>query len=860
MIRILLLLPLLLTSFIINGQNNHSIKAAVRDSAELALPGANVWLIKDLDSLHTTTDNNGNFEFKNVPYSSFSIKISILGYDTYRQSFTFSSGDQNIQLPNIYLNVKSNILKEVVIKSKFSPLTLKEDTIEYSIKQYHLRENAQLDDLLRRLPGLEVNRDGSIKFMGQPISKIKINGREYIVNNLHDILGIIPLEALDKIQIIDDYGKMAELTGRKTGVTTKVINLETQADVGSTKTILAQLGGGTDNKHNIDIIASHLDNKKQIHLAASTDNSIMGPGETSYDKAVFVYRNQLNNSLLTHTRLLAERGSNDRVVNSSIKTILNEGNIDINNTNRSSSSYNNYDFTEMLDLKGKYENNVNIRLYAQRKDQTDRNTNTSIQSGLQNIHQVTDNNIETVSPRFQSEIYGVLHFKRQGELIAYGLNIESTQNEVTQNARSNYQLYNPDNSLAYDSLFNQVIKNNQNTQTINTQLSYIKPGRSDKTSFELKYNLYYNNNQTNQETKWVQPDGKLRNIDSLSYKFSYPIVEQKAGLNLKSKTEKAEFILGFNFLYSTFGNTHSQYLIPELNFKYKLSAKNQFSLQYYANQSFPTYNQTRPVADRTNPLFTIIGNPFLKSTLTNRASIDFRHVSNAILLVNIGASPITNQITTNTITETDASNSLIQETHYLNTNGVYSLNGNYAWSRPFSEGKYQIFVEGNAAYNNNIFYIESLRNNTKNMVLTQSLRTGIYQKWVELNTGAAYTINQTKYSDTKTPITTIGSLNFNFNAKFFALKTWSLWLDFTKQFNTGYASGVSANPTDLGATIEKTFLKNTLTCRLQGYNLLDQNTGLSQTISGNTTIQTRTNQLGRFIMLSVILDLKKTKK
>lgn len=857
--RIILLLTLISITLTVNGQNKYNITGLIKDSSGQILIGANVWISSSGDTLHTITDERGSFNFNQFPTSNFSIKITILGYESYYKVYILPPNNFDIHLSNIFLRIKSNFLKEVIVKSKANPVTLKEDTIEYNISQYHLRESAQIEDLLKRMPGLEVDRTGNITFMGKPISKIKLNGKEFIVGNIRELLRLLPLEALQKVQIIDDYGRMSELTGRKNELPGKVLNLEINSDINTTQTLTTEIGSGSNNKYNINVLASDIGRKKQTIINGIANNTIPGAGESENKKGLLLYKNQLNDKIFAGGGISGDYSSHNEHAVSTIYNQTSSGLLISKNMNKLSNSYKTYNISNAFEFKDNRNNTLSIQFTAQRKEQTDENNTTSSQTGIQYVEQLITNKTKSISPYIYGSFAGAYHLKQEGELIAFSLYYMYDGNTLKQKIKNNSIYYNADNTIKKDSILSQLINKTNNVQTAILQSSYIKPIK-ENSSLEIKMELQSNKNTYKQRTQWNDKDGKLNPIDSLSDKFNYLRMDFKTGINFKKSSKKTDFIIGSDIYYGSYGGNHNYWVIPVFSFSYKFSSKSNLSLRYDGRPTYPTYQQIRVIPDRSNPLLPVIGNSTLKASTSNLITLDYRHISTSMILLSFSASKVFNQIVTNTILIRDSLNAAIQETRYLNTNSRFNFFCNYNWTRSFAEGKYQLFAGGDAINTQNIYYLNNVQNLSQNLTFTQSLRLGIYRKWIELNTGVGYTFNQTTYSNYQSPTTIVSTWNLSITTKFFTFKTWSLWADVAKQFNTGYANGVSANPTDLGATLEKTFLKNALTCRLQGFNLLDQNTGLSQTISGNTTTQTRTNQLGRFIMLSVILDLKKTKK
>jgi hypothetical protein len=152
--------------------------------------------------------------------------------------------------------------------------------------------------------------------------------------------------------------------------------------------------------------------------------------------------------------------------------------------------------------------------------------------------------------------------------------------------------------------------------------------------------------------------------------------------------------------------------------------------------------------------------------------------------------------------------------------------------------------------------MENVRKTGQNLVLSQSLRANMLRESIELTGGVAYTYNRNVYVLQENNITNISTWNFNMNGKVYFLKTFSLGADLNKQLNSGFNGALTANPLLINGTLEKTLFKRKLTARLQGFNLLDETSRLSQSISGNTVTESQNRLLGRYFMFSLQCDLR----
>jgi hypothetical protein len=272
--------------------------------------------------------------------------------------------------------------------------------------------------------------------------------------------------------------------------------------------------------------------------------------------------------------------------------------------------------------------------------------------------------------------------------------------------------------------------------------------------------------------------------------------------------------------------------------------------------------------DYSNPQNRVYGNPDLKPEFNNNISLRYNQFDIATgnsLFTNLSFTSTSNKIVTNSKPVTDNTsstsghNNTVQETSYLNTDGFYTANGNYSFSKPFANRKYTVTFNGGANFNNNISFIEDERNIGKNWVLNQGAKLRVdIDSLMDTEISGNYSFNTTNY-------TLPSSINTD-------AKTWTLGLDgrnyffnnlilgytLTQTINKGFSSTVKANPTLLTSYVEYQFLKkNIASLRFQAFDIFNQNTGVSRTVTGNQIIDTRTNRLGRYFMLSFTLRLQK---
>ncbi|MDB5087041.1 MAG: outer rane beta-barrel protein [Mucilaginibacter sp.] len=229
----------------LTSAQNRTVRGTVTDSAKMALPATTVRLITDLkDTLTTTTSAKGYFRFNVVKASRITLTFSSIGYQGFIRHYALA--DTGIlTVDTIILKSDSRMLSQVNIVGS-NPVTFKEDTIEYKASAYKVRDNAPVEDLIRKLPGVDVDANGNITAQGKQVSKVRVNGKDFFNGDVQAATRNIPADIVENVQMIDDYGDQANLTGVKTGDPTKIMNITIKSDKSHGFTGQATLGDGSD--------------------------------------------------------------------------------------------------------------------------------------------------------------------------------------------------------------------------------------------------------------------------------------------------------------------------------------------------------------------------------------------------------------------------------------------------------------------------------------------------------------------------------------------------------------------------------------------------------------------------------------
>lgn len=210
------------------AQTSCDIKGSVTDSTKKAISGITVKITFGKDSSYTTTDDRGSFSFFKISAKSILLNVGGIGYKNYAAKYTIKPDMSEIDVGTIILKGGEISLEDVVIKAKPVAIKYKQDTVEYDANAFHIQEDDRVSDLLKQLPGVEIDENDNVIAMGKGLTKLRVNGRDFFTNNVKDFISKLPAGIVSKIQVIDDFGDQANFTGIKVGESQKMLNIVTK--------------------------------------------------------------------------------------------------------------------------------------------------------------------------------------------------------------------------------------------------------------------------------------------------------------------------------------------------------------------------------------------------------------------------------------------------------------------------------------------------------------------------------------------------------------------------------------------------------------------------------------------------------
>ncbi|MBX2923685.1 MAG: TonB-dependent receptor [Chitinophagaceae bacterium] len=913
----LLLLIIFSSSSTLFAQTSKTVRGRVYDSSHTALQGASVMLIRPgtKDTLQTVTAKDGQFLFNNVTTNVFTLRITNIGMEDFEKSFDFEAGKTDLNTGSITMLPAIKTLQEIVISPP--PIVIKEDTVEFKADSFKVRPNSNVEDLLKKIPGLQVDKDGNITAQGKTVTKIKVNGKDFFGGDPKTATRELPAEIIDKVQVVDDYGELAQASGIKDGDPDIVINLQLKKDKNKGVFGRASAGYGTDEHYQATLNANIFRENTQLSVLGNLNNinqnlfdfsnannrrggggamrTIRGGGggggnsgggatsDTNADQNGITDNKSIGVNF--RTDFLNKKGSfygnysfsnRNTIIDRATSRQNISGNIF---TNNQSSFADNIGNNHRANLNFEY--NFDSSNYLKIIPNFSYNNSNNRSNGLfeyinSEMYKTQDgysgDTVSSRSPNFNASVNYNHRFQKRGRNLSFTANF-GTSYSLSDDDKINFTREYLKAGGYSDTYLDQLIAQDNSNRNYGFRVTYTEPVSKNRyLDMSYGYNYSYAKNDRGTYSK-DSLTGDTHFLDSLSNAYENTFINQQVGISLRTIQKKYNYSVGVNlqpaYLSGYSISKDSAYtpqrrlnVAPSARFTYNFSRTRRLNMNYNANFNQPSYNQLQPVRDVSNPQYQTQGNPDLKPEFSHNLRVffnNFNFTSGRAMFVGINANTVQNRIVNNNI-NLDSSGAQLSMPE--NMNGYYNVAGFYTYSVPFQNRRYVVSFNGNVNYNHDVGLVNSRKNTGNNWVTTQRLNFDFnYKEWLEWGASGAYSLNSTKYTLSQ-------------NGERLSSNAWSLGsnmrmdipgglilrYDISYVINNGLASSVNGNPTLFNASVEKTlFKKKNGFIRLSGFDLFNQNTNISRQVSGNAIIDSRVNRLTRYFMLTFTYRLMQFK-
>lgn len=854
----LLLISSLFVFSFLHGQSNYTITGTIKDSTGQVVIGANVWLMTSVDTIRGVSDVNGTFLISGAKGPDCTLRITSLGFDTWERTMSLNEGldFQIVMKPNM------KMLKEIVVKGKAVPVTFKKDTVEYDASGYMFSEHDMVADLMKRLPGLEVNSDGTISMAGQPVTKIMINGQEFMVSDIKTLTSLIPASLINKIQLIDDYGNVNRMRGVTKGETQKIINLKTSGEIKDIISGRLSTAYGEEGLYRAGASAFKFNDRQQYNFAINNSNIGQYTGKGNNTTIDFGIGQKFSDKLYLNIGGYYKTESTDIVSKSSAETVTSEGSLYNTINSVGSNTIDNNVLKMELRYSPDKDNKYLIHLEGNSQNGKTFNDVSNIQSGFQRKDQISLNSNQNRGNALNGDVFYTHFFKKAGRNIAFSGSGKGKENVMEQDSKNNFRYYGEDTTNYVDSTIHQIINKRINTYESKLEVSYIEP-LGDKSTIEFRSGYLNSFSRDDHKTSLEESTGKLIPVDSLSNKFNYRIQQIEEEITWQNKGEILQYWLGANVIpyrLSGPGNIKGISLFPVLQVDFKIAKNSFLKFLYKGNNMYPTYNQLSIVPDYSDLQNPVIGNADLKPGKQHSFTLEYKSSKgNRSVFTNFSFNTVRDNITTNVHLIEDAYGTVKQQTGFINTNGNFSLGNKSGWSTLIGEkkrnsltiGESVLYATNEQYYNSSLWKVSSFSSNLKVEV---NLNIGIFGSAPNVS----YNYSRNVFSGSNTAVN-IHALNYYAYNILKITPNISFELVCSGQNSFSPLAAFRSNSFILDSKLHFWWFKRTIITSIFVNNALDNKAPISQNVASNTITTTSLNNRGRYFMVNFIYDFRKIK-
>lgn len=892
---------------------NTGVSGTLQDNNRVVLPRATVMLINVSDSTmekFTISDNEGAFEINKVKPGNYLLQVSYIGYQNISKPITLKSGI-TLSLGYLTMETQNELLDNVTIEADRIPIQIKKDTIEYNAGAFETRPGATVEDLLKKLPGVEVEQDGTIKAQGKTVNKVLVDGKEFFGNDPQIATKNLPADAMDMVQVFDQLSEMAQFTGVDDGSREKTINLTLKEDKKNGLFGSVEGGYGEDDRYNGKLNLNQFTKKQQLSLISSANN---------INQQNFSLDDYINLSGGLSNLLSGGGGSISLELDEGLGSSLGLSNGGIRNSWTAGANFNkdlsdkteigiNYFFndlqnnliksTERQNYSGENvflssgesvsRSNYNIHRLNSRikhkindkQDITFRNSikytlnESSSEKSNENFSEngiaQTNNNIRRNSETDGIQLDGSLQyrkkFEKKGRSLTARLSGESAMNNDLGFLNSETNILNIEEPVS--SIINQEQIENNTRKKWSSRISYTEPvfngkllqgfAEHQQTNFSLNKDFF----------DIEQSDRRILN-ENLSAEFDNQYHYNTGGLRLFLGTNKSKVTLGINAQQSIIRGNASNIdniltrrffdFLPNVRWNLSITQGGNLSVNYNTTIQAPNLEQLQPVVNNTNPLFIYNGNPNLDREYGHRLDISyniFDQFSLTSLFFRSGISYVKNKITN----QTTIDELFRQVVTPVNVARDLGVNTNLSFSTPLRWMKAKININLSSNYNRGLLFVNNAENMVDRLINTANFKLeNRNKKIVDTGIGIRLTQNTTKYLSESDLDQNFLQQSLYVTMNVYIKKKWSIGGEFSRENYTGDSFSNNQSFPLLQAFVSRTFLKlDRAELKVTAFDLLNRNQGIFRNSNFNFIEDEKVNVLNRYFMVSFRYKISKFK-
>lgn len=900
------------------AQDSHTVRgqAVDKENGE-PIPMAAVQILSLPDSLQEkgiVTDGNGRFSISGVGNGKFVVKVSFMGYRNYLSPLnTDSKSGAVIDLKKVELNPDTHLLDEAVITAEVPKVQAVDDTLVYNSSAYRVAEGASIQELMKKLPGVEIDQDGNMTVNGKQVTQVLVNGKEFMVDDLETLLKNLPANMVDRLKTYERKSDLARITGIDDGEEQTVFDLQIKKEMIGGLMSNIDLAYGSQNLYNGRVMVNRFTDEESFEVFANANNVI--------DQGVGNGGRQWGNNRGQRTRQdLSGNYSFDREkleFNSNIGVSHNE------NDNRQTST-SEYFYGKTSTFSNSFNNSLNDNMsfhanfYLEWKPDTMTNIifrpnfNTSKSNGSshsmsatfsgdpyqfmtdplkqmddyrgQPIDSIFTNRNSGRSGNSNSSINGSFNLQANRKLSNNGRNITLRANGNMNSSKSDNTSYNTTDYFRFkgadgnDSLNvrNRFTQTPSDSWNYSLQILYTEPlfnGVFWQTSYRFNHSKNTNDRQTYSFDNMPEygfeerPDNWMDYRDmSLSKYAKYTTLRHEIQTSIRWVTDKFNLNVGARYqpyttrLEYTQGESyditkHLSDFNPTFDFRYRFTKQTSLRLRYNGNSSQPSMTNLLPITDNTNPLYITMGNPDLKPSFNNNFNFDFNTFNSDKQsgFVTRGNFRFTKNSISNRVEYNEVTGGSITKPENINGNwnAYFMVGGNFA----LKDKRFTFSCYPSVNYSNQVGYLyqdqQTLKSTTKTLSPYANLNASFRDEKVEVTIAGNVSWNHSRNDIRENG--NMDTWNYSVGPSGNVTLPWDIrvFADILLSSRRGY-SDASFNTDELiwNMQISKSFLKNKAAMiSVQAFDILGQRKNYSRNMSASNKSDTQYNAINQYFLV-----------
>ena len=886
---------LLLSLLCFSGFAQKSVQGKVQDKKDDgAIESATIRLLSAKDSSLIQggfTDVKGEFSLSRVKNGNYIIEVRYLGYMNSTRNFTVQ--DKNVILKTIYIAEAQKNLKEVVVSGMAAQMAVRGDTIEYNPAAFKLADNAVVEDLLKKLPGVQVDAAGKVTVNGEEIKKVRVDGKKFFEGDVTMATRNFTVDMVDKVQVIDQKSEMSQLTGFEDDNTERIINLTIKPNrkKGVFGNVAAGAGEDVDGilRYNTNTFLTLMQGESMTTLTGGANNinsmrTSRGRGGITGGGSGLIETQNIgvnNNSEISKTLKIGGDGSYTHLTNTAESSTERENYL--NGLTRSTNSQSNsVRDNNQANLRLELEWNIDTLSTLIVQPSLGYTTGTS-DSYSNNINYSNGDSIswgKSNNTSTSDGLDGGLRFiYSRKSAVKKGRTFSINAGGTLSTSNSDGHNYTEKLTYADTTKIDQRTENKSSSYSFDVRASFVEP-LWDLRNFLEVAGTYSANIRNSDKFLYndLNKDGRFTDIDSTySNKFNSDFYRESLELNYRHQAASYNYMLGIkaepsqtysktNYLNSITVDRPNEVLnfAPSGQFRYNFGRKQFARLEYRGRTDQPSIDQMQPLKTN-NPMYESVGSPSLNPSFTHNmnlmySSFNQEHLSS--LSLGLNGTYTKDALVSNTIYNETGK----QYNQTVNAvNAPFSANANIMFNAPIIQKRLQFATQTSLRYNQRFGYSDVMADslvydasdNLKMGKLSNTVTKGANENLnftyttdvVELGLRGSVNYNTTRNNLNANKNQETWDYGFSGNLNLRLPYSWTISNDMNYTKREGY-SEFSKDEWVWNASIDKSVFKKKGTISLRLNDILRQKLNVMESIGDNSRTLSRSNILTSYFLVS----------